>query len=92
MRPKICGTEKKTKKTRKVTINPELQIILKRLFTQLNANENDLMFVNRFGDKPFSIQYVNSKLKDIFTTYKIKGQYSSHFMRSHSGNSTSTTS
>lgn len=74
-------TEKKTKKTRKVTINPELKAILNRLFTQLEAKENDLMFVNRFGDKPFSIQYVNSKLKDIFTTYKIKGQYSSHFMR-----------
>lgn len=74
-------TEKKTQKTRRVTINPELQTILKRLFTQLEAKEEDLMFVNRFGDKPFSIQYVNSKLKDIFTTYKIRGQYSSHFMR-----------
>lgn len=74
-------TEKKTKKTRKVTINPELQTILNRLFVQLEAKENDLMFVNRFGDKPFSIQYVNSKLKEIFTNYKIKGQYSSHFMR-----------
>lgn len=74
-------TEKKTKKTRKVTINPELQEILNRLFVKLEASENDLMFVNRFGDKPFSIQYVNSKLKDIFTAYKIKGQYSSHFMR-----------
>jgi integrase len=74
-------TEKKTKKTRKVTINPELQTILSRLFVQLQANENDLMFVNRFGEKPFSIQYVNSKLKDIFTKYKVRGQYSSHFMR-----------
>ncbi|PWB23893.1 tyrosine-type recombinase/integrase [Flavobacterium sp. HTF] len=74
-------TEKKTKKIRKVTINPELQIILKRLFIQLEAKETDLMFVNRFGDKPFSIQYVNSKLKDIFNKYNVKGQYSSHFMR-----------
>lgn len=73
--------EKKTKKTRKVTINPELQKIINRLFIQMEANENDLMFVNRFGDKPFSVQYVNSKLKELFSTYKIKGQYSSHFMR-----------
>lgn len=73
--------EKKTKKTRKVTINPELQEILNRLFVKLEAKENDLMFVNRFGEKPLSIQYVNSKLKEIFTTYNIKGQYSSHFMR-----------
>lgn len=74
-------TEKKTKKTRRVTINPELQTIISRLFTQLEASEQDLMFGNRFGEKPFSIQYVNSKLKDIFTTYNIRGQYSSHFMR-----------
>lgn len=74
-------TESKTKKTRKVTINPELQQILQRLYIALSANEADFMFANRFGDKPFSIQYVNSKLKEIFTTYKIKGQYSSHFMR-----------
>ncbi|TPG31118.1 integrase [Flavobacterium pectinovorum] len=74
-------TEKKTKKTRRITINPELQTIVGRLFVQLQANENDLMFVNRFGEKPFSIQYVNSKLKEIFTKYKVKGQYSSHFMR-----------
>jgi integrase len=73
--------EKKTKKVRKVTINPELQTILNRLYIQLEAKEDDLMFVNRFGDKSFSIQYVNSKLKDIFNSYKIKGQYSSHFMR-----------
>lgn len=74
-------TESKTKKIRKVTINPELQIILKRLFIQLEAKETDLMFANRSGDKPFSIQYVNSKLKDIFIKYNVKGQYSSHFMR-----------
>jgi integrase len=74
-------TEKKTKKIRTITINPELQTILSRLFIQLQANENDLMFVNRFGEKPFSIQYVNSKLKDIFAKYKVRGQYSSHFMR-----------
>lgn len=73
--------EKKTKKIRRITINQELQVILNRIFIQLEAKENDLMFANRFGDKAFSIQYVNSKLKEIFTSYKIKGQYSSHFMR-----------
>lgn len=73
--------EKKTKKIRRITINQELQVILNRIFIQLDAKECDLMFANRFGDKPFSIQYVNSKLKEIFTNYKIRGQYSSHFMR-----------
>lgn len=74
-------TEKKTKKTRRVTVNPELQEILTRLFNQLGADQSDFMFANRFGEKPFSIQYVNSKLKEIFTKYNIRGQYSSHFMR-----------
>jgi len=73
--------EGKTKKGRKITINPELQQILQRLYRDLGANDADFMFVNRFGDKPFSIQYVNSKLKEIFTKYNIRGQYSSHFMR-----------
>ncbi len=73
--------EKKTGKVRKITINPELQQILKRLFKEIGADAEDLMFVNRFGNKPFSIQYVNARLKEIFTKYDIKGQYSSHFMR-----------
>jgi integrase len=74
-------TEKKTGKTRKVTINPELHDILTRLYKALEAEQGQYMFINRFGDKPFSIQYVNAKLKEIFTKYSIKGQYSSHFMR-----------
>ena len=74
-------TEKKTKKLRRVTLNPELLGIIARLYSALGAKESDYMFVNRFGDKPFSIQYVNAKLKEIFTKYGIKGQYSSHFMR-----------
>lgn len=74
-------TEKKTKKTRRVTINPELQEVLSRLYKALGAEETQYMFINRFGYKPFSIQYVNAKLKEIFTKYSIKGQYSSHFMR-----------
>src|SRR5690606_5751471 len=74
-------TEKKTKKTRKVTINPELQEILVRLYKSLQAEESQYMFINRFGDKPFSIQYVNAKLKEILIKYNIKGQYSIHFKR-----------
>lgn len=73
--------EKKTRKVRKITINPELQQILNRLFKEIGADEEGLMFVNRFGNKPFSVQYVNARLKEIFIKYGIKGQYSSHFMR-----------
>lgn len=73
--------EKKTGKIRKVTINPELQEILQRLYVKMEAEPQQYLFVNRFGKKPFSIQHVNTKLKEIFSHYNIKGQYSSHFMR-----------
>ncbi|GAB5566117.1 MAG: tyrosine-type recombinase/integrase [Winogradskyella sp.] len=74
-------TEKKTGKERHITINPDLQDILKRLFVKMKAKHGQYMFVNRFGTKPVSIQHVNAKLKEIFSHYNIKGQYSSHFMR-----------
>ena len=74
-------TEKKTGKQRKITINPELQEILQRLFAEMDAQQDQYMFVNRFGKKPISVQHVNWKLKEIFNKYGIKGQYSSHFMR-----------
>jgi len=73
--------EKKTGKTRIITINPELQEILQRLYTQMDASQEQYLFVNRFGKKPISIQHVNTKLKEIFAHYGIAGRYSSHFMR-----------
>jgi integrase len=73
--------EKKTGKTRKVTINPELMEILDRLYLKMDGNLEQFLFVNRFGVKPISVQHVNAKLKEIFTKYSIRGQYSSHFMR-----------
>lgn len=74
-------TEKKTGKERHITINPDLQDILKRLFVKMKAKPSQYMFLNKFGTKPVSIQHVNAKLKEIFSRYDIKGQYSSHFMR-----------
>lgn len=78
-------TEKKTKKHRKVTINPELKEIVERIAKELNPNKDSYIFANRFGTQPISVQYVNSKLKQIFEQYNIKGQYSSHFMRKSLG-------
>lgn len=77
--------EKKTKKQRKVTINPELTEIIERIHSELNPDVEQYIFVNRFGKKPISVQHVNSKLKQIFTHYNIRGQYSSHFMRKSLG-------
>lgn len=77
--------EKKTKKQRKVTINPELTEIMERIHAELNPSMEQYIFVNRFGKKPISVQHVNAKLKEIFKQYDIKGQYSSHFMRKSLG-------
>ncbi|WP_242094315.1 tyrosine-type recombinase/integrase [Aestuariivivens sediminicola] len=74
-------TEKKTGKERRVTINPELQEIIQRLFYKMDGKPEQFMFVNRFGKEPVSIQYINAKLKELFDKYGIRGQYSSHFMR-----------
>ena len=73
--------EKKTGKTRKLTIHPELQDILQRMYANLNPQTDQLLFINRFKTKAISVQFVNERLKSIFTKYKIKGQFSSHFMR-----------
>ncbi|WP_346882357.1 tyrosine-type recombinase/integrase [uncultured Algibacter sp.] len=78
-------TEKKTKKHRKITINPELKEIVERIANELNPNKDNYIFINRFGEQPISVQYVNIKLKKIFEHYQIKGQYSSHFMRKSLG-------
>ena len=77
--------EKKTKKERKVTINPELKETLGRIYLETTVDSSQFIFVNRFGNKPISVQHVNSKLKEIFKHYQIKGQYSSHFMRKSLG-------
>ncbi|MEL4456943.1 tyrosine-type recombinase/integrase [Lutimonas vermicola] len=74
-------TEKKTGKTRTITVNPELQEILNRLYIKMEAAPEQYLFVNRFGKKPISVQHVNTKLKEIFTHYNIPGRFSSHFMR-----------
>ncbi len=81
--------EKKTKKTRTITINSELKEILSRNYTILNLTEPDhLIFLNRFEKKSFSVQYVNIRLKEIMTKYKVVGsstKISSHFMRKSFG-------
>jgi len=73
--------EKKTKKERKITIHPDLQEIVKRLHSKMNQDINQYMFVNRFGDRPISIQHINFKLKEIFAKYGVEGKFSSHCLR-----------
>jgi integrase len=73
--------EKKTKKERRVTINPELKEIVQRIYNKTLPDCEQYIFVNRFGVKPISIQHVNTKLKEILSHYGIRGQFSSHSFR-----------
>ncbi len=73
--------EKKTKKERKISIHNDLKDLLKRHYNELLPSQDEFLFVNRYGIKPISVQYVNMKLKEIFKKYKIAGSYSSHSFR-----------
>jgi len=76
--------EKKTKKVRTIKINPDLSILVERIYKKLNlTNPNQCIFLNRFGDKPIDKSYVNTKLKELFSKNRIKvdGNVSSHLFR-----------
>jgi len=76
--------EKKTKKVRTIKINPDLSILVERIYKKLNlTNPNQFIFLNRFGNKPIDKSYVNIKLKEVFSKNRIKvdGNVSSHLFR-----------
>lgn len=81
--------EKKTKKTRRIKINPDLKMIVERIKVKMNITDPDLfIFVNKYGTKPIDQSYVNVKLKEIFKQYNIviEGNASSHLFRKTLGN------
>ena len=76
--------EKKTKKVRTIKINPDLLILVERIYKKLHlTNPNQFIFLNRFGDKAIDKSYVNVKLKEIFSKNRIKldSNISSHLFR-----------
>ena len=76
-------TEQKTKKDRKITINPQLQEIISRIYkSQGEINLDSLIFLNRWGTGAITRQYINTKLKKIAVKYKITKDPSS--IKSHS--------
>jgi len=77
---KFHFTERKTGKVREITIHPDLQPFLKEMVELQQSSLTDYMFANKKG-KPFTIQHINRKLKVICKKYKVKGNYSTHFMR-----------
>ncbi len=81
--------EKKTKKTRRIKINPDLKEIIIRVRDKIGViDPNQFIFINRYGTKPIDKSYVNVKLKGIVKKYDIvlEGNVSSHVFRKTLGN------
>ena len=81
--------EQKTKKTRKIKINPDLKLIVDRIRHKMKVtNLDQFIFINRYGTKPIDKSWVNVNLKKIFKQYGIQteGNISSHLFRKTLGN------
>jgi len=82
-------TETKTKKERRIKINSDLKDILERIKLKMDIKDDDqFIFVNKYGTKPIDKSYVNVKLKEILHKYDIhlEGNVSSHMFRKTLGN------
>ena len=81
--------EQKTKKTRKIKINPDLKLIVDRIRHKMKVtNLEQFIFINRYGTKPIDKSWVNVNLKKIFKQYgvEVEGNISSHLFRKTLGN------
>jgi integrase len=81
--------EKKTKKDRKIKINSDLKEMVERIKLKMNVTDDEqYIFVNKYGTKPIDKSYVNVKLKELFKKYDIhlEGNVSSHLFRKSLGN------
>jgi integrase len=81
--------ERKTKKERRIKINSDLKDILERIKFKMDIKDDDqFIFVNKYGTKPIDKSYVNIKLKEILHKYDIhlEGNVSSHMFRKTLGN------
>lgn len=81
--------EQKTKKTRRIKINPDLKTIVERIKGRmLVTNTDQFIFLNRYGTKAIDKSWVNVELKRIFKKYgiELEGNVSSHMFRKTLGN------
>jgi integrase len=81
--------EKKTGKTRRIKINPDLKAIISRVKMKMELKDPDqFIFLNRYGTKPIDQSWINVNLKRIFRKYRIEteGNISSHMFRKTLGN------
>lgn len=75
--------EKKTGKTRKLIVNPQLQEIANDEFKKKwGRRVDELVFLNKHNTGAISISYVNRELKKAFKKYEVEAeQVSSHVFR-----------
>lgn len=81
--------ERKTKKVRRIKINNDLKEIVSRIKIKMNiSNDNQHIFLNKYGTKPIDKSYVNVKLKELLNKYDVhlEGNVSSHMFRKTLGN------
>ena len=77
-------TEKKTKKDRSIKVNSTLKEIVQRIYNKSGlSNQDELIFLNKYGAKSIDKSYVNVKIKELFSKYRIrvKGNISTHTFR-----------
>lgn len=79
----IVVTEKKTKKTRRIPLNPSVQRKFKELYDLLGKpDRKDYILQSNHGDKPMTIQYINQRLKDFKYKYRLQiDHFSTHTFR-----------
>ena len=85
----LTVVEQKTKKTRRIKINPDLKTIIERIKKRMVVTNTDqYIFLNRYRTKPIDRSWVNMNLKRIFKKYNIEveGNVSSHLFRKTLGN------
>jgi integrase len=82
-------TEKKTKKVRRILLNQQLRDTISRISGKVSGIDlNEFIFLNRFGTKPISTQFVNWKLKELMKRYEVvkdSSKIKSHSIRKSFG-------
>ncbi len=74
--------EVKTGKYRKISIAVDLQEIISKAFNELSPkSSNQLIFLNKYGKKAFTVQYVNWRFKQIAKKYHLEIDFKSHCLR-----------
>lgn len=82
-RDSFVKTEKKTRKTRKITLGKQAQQRIRELYEILKSpNPNELIFQNTTTKRPFTIQYINRIMKHWRVKYRLNvGNFSTHTFR-----------